>query len=105
MEAISCDNVPKDIDRTSVYRAPLQISFANCKVNRPKGHAQSSKVKSYTKGLRLLFNCRGSYFCRNTSCINLQDFGVNRRDFVKNQYDEMICSLCSLEVVFVPCEA
>ena len=51
--------------RYPVYIVPLQASgkVNNCNGTIPWGYGQTSKSKSFTKGPRLLYNCRGSYCC------------------------------------------
>ncbi|XP_066936070.1 uncharacterized protein [Clytia hemisphaerica] len=103
-ERRSC--VPADVDGTVQYVVPLRKgSLSNCKGKRPWGHCQTSKTKSFTEGPRLLFNCRGSYCCKNTTCSNVNDFGVNRKDFEQNTSDIVVCTICDNEAAFIPCEA
>ena len=54
----------------------------SCKKGRPWSNIQSSKLKSFTAGPRLLMNCRGIYRCHSVHCKNVLDFGVNRKDFI-----------------------
>ena len=105
VEAEIVEEVPNDINGTSIYQVPMQTTLANCKGRRPWGHAQSSKIKAHKKGPRLLFNCRGSYFCKNVLCKNVQDFGINRVDFELNSLDERICAVCGTQATFLSCGA
>ena len=79
VQSITCDFVPDDINGTTVYIVPLQASakMKNCKGTRLQGYGQTSKSKSFTKGPRLLYNCRGSCCCANVKCANITDFGIN----------------------------
>ena len=56
------ENVPVDIDGTVIYVVPENSNgeLKACKGGRPWCKAQSSKIKEYTKGSRLLLNCRCS---------------------------------------------
>ena len=101
----SRERVPDDIDDTCIYVVPIRKGTLNhCKGKRNWGHAQSSKVKSFTAGPRLLFNCRGSYCCSNPLCKNIIDFGVNRSDFERSN-NQTLCSICGTEAAFIPCES
>ena len=64
--------------------------------------AQSSKSKEFKNGPRLLFNCEGSYCCKNIKCFNMSDFGVNCVKFQKKD-NKTICLLCRDQAVFIPC--
>ena len=98
--------VPADVDGTVQYIVPLKKgSLSNCKGKRPWGHCQTSKTKAFTEGPRLLFNCRGSYYCKNTTCANVCDFGVNRKDFNRNTSNIVLCSHCGNQAAFIPCQA
>ena len=79
VQSITCDFVPDDINGTTVFIVPLQASakMKNCKGTRLQGYGQTSKSKSFTKGPRLLYNCRGSCCCANVKCANITDFGIN----------------------------
>ena len=69
------ENVSVHIDGTVIY-VVLENSNGKlkiCKSGRPWCKAESSKIKEYTKGPRLLLNCRGSYICKNKSCNNIGD--------------------------------
>ena len=76
------NSVPDDINDLAVYEVPIQETLANCKGLRPSCTSQTSKSSTFTKGPCLLLNCRGCYICTNTRCPNIQDFGVNRHDFI-----------------------
>ena len=78
-------------------------TLKNFQGGRPWGNIQSSRLKPFTAESRLLMNCRGSYRCHNVHCKNLFDFGVYRKDITKN--DQIICMICGIEVIYVPCEA
>ena len=103
MQVKKCDTVPLDIDDTVVYEVPIGSSgkLTHCKGLRPWGYAQSSKSKDFKNGPRRLFNCRGSYCCRNIECLNILDFGVNRVEFQKKD-DQTICWLCGDHAAFIP---
>ena len=96
--------VPDDIDGKKFYQVPLVHNLQNCRGLRPWAKATSSKVKGWTKGPRLLFNCRGTYACTNLQCKNIFDFGVNRTDF---RIDESVtyCNVCSAEAILISCPA
>ena len=76
--------LPQDINDISVYIVPLSKdrTLKNYKGGRTWGNIQTSRLKSFTAGPRLLMNCRGSYRCHNIHCKNLLDVGVNRKDFI-----------------------
>ena len=97
--------LPQDIN-ISVYIVQLSKdrTLKNCKGGRPWGNIQSSRLKLFTAGPRLLMNCRGSYRCHNVHCKNLLDFGVSRKDFVTKN-DLIVCMICGIEAIYVPCES
>ena len=72
IQAIKCYSVPPDIDDTVAYEVPIGSSgkLTHCKGLRPWGYAQSSQSKEFKNGSRLLFNCRGSYCCKNIKYLN-----------------------------------
>ena len=51
-------------------------------------------------GPRLLLNCRGNYICTNTRCPNIQDFGVNRHDFIMKNLAAH-CVICDSVAEFI----
>ena len=60
-------------------------------------------MKEYTKGPRLLLNCRGSYICKNKNCKDIGDFGINQREFsYKNE--NLVCSICGVDASYIRCE-
>ena len=83
VQPITCDFVPDDINGTTVYIVFLQESgkINSCKGTRPWEYSQTSKSKLFTKGPRLLYNCRGNYCCTNVGCANITDFGINQLEF------------------------
>ena len=89
VQPITCDFVPDDINGTTVYIVPLQASG---KMNNWE-YSQTSKSKSFTRGLKLLYNCRGSYCYTNVKCANITDFEINRLEFQQKE-GAVICSLC-----------
>ena len=99
VQPITCDFVPYDINGTTVYIVPLQASG---KMNNWE-YSQTSKSKSFTRGLKLLYNCRGSYCCTNVKCANITDFGINRLEFQQKE-GVVICSLCGEKAAYLPCE-
>ena len=105
VQPITCDFVPDGINGTTVYIVLLQASgkMNNCKGTRLWGYGQTSKNKPFTKVLRLLYNCRGSYCCTNVKCGNITDFGINRLEFQQKE-GAMICSLCGENAAYLPCE-
>ena len=105
VQSITCDFVPDDINGTTVYIVPLQASakMKNCKGTRLQGYGQTSKSKSFTKGPRLLYNCRGSCCCANVKCANITDFGINWLEFQQKE-GVMICFLCGEKGAYLPCE-
>ena len=80
------DNVEKKvIDDTFFCIAPLKKGTLNyCKRKRPWAHAQSSKIKNFLSGPRLLSNSRvlSNYCYKKTICKNIIDFVVICCDFV-----------------------
>ena len=66
------------------------------------GYSQTSKSKSFTKGPRLVYNCRGSYCCSNAKSANIADFGINRLEFQQKE-GVMICALCGEKAAYLPC--
>ena len=104
VQPITCAFVPGDINGTTVYIAPLRASrkVNNCKGTRPWEYGQTNKSKSFTKGQRLLFNCRGNYCCANVKCSNITDFGVKRLEF-QQKAGVMTCSLCGEIAAYLPC--
>ena len=105
VQPVTYDFAPDDIDDTTVYIVPLQASgkMNNCKRTRPWGYGQTSKSKSFTKGPRLLYNCRGSYCCTNGKFANIVNFGINRLEF-QQKGGVMIFSLCGEKAAYFPCE-
>ena len=93
IQAIKCDSVLPDIDDTVVYEVPIGSSgkLTHCKGLRPWGYTQSSKSKEFKNGPRLLFNCKGSYCCKNIKCLNISDFGVHRVEFQKKDIKRYAC--------------
>ena len=77
-------NVPVDIDGIVIYVVPENSDgdLKACKCGQSWCKAQSSKIKEYTKGPRLLLNCRGNYICKNKNCKNIGDFGLNQQEFL-----------------------
>ena len=67
------ENVRVGFDGTVIYVVPENTNgeLKACKGGRPLCKAQSSKIKEYTKGPRLLLNYRGSYICKNKNCNNI----------------------------------
>eukprot|EP00794_Sanderia_malayensis_P013304 gene13304-14677_t len=84
VKIISLMSVPHDIDGLCVFQVPIpqESTLKPFKGAQPWGRAQSSKISTFDKGPRLLFNCRGSFVCPNLKCSNLAEFGVNRSGFV-----------------------
>ena len=75
-----------------------------CKGGWPRCKGQISKMKEYTKGPRLLLNCRGSYICKNKNCKNIGDFGIDQREFsYKNE--NVVCSICGVDASYIRCDA
>ena len=105
VQPVTYDFAPDDIDDTTVYIVPLQASgkMNNCKRTRPWGYGQTSKSKSFTKGPRLLYNCRGSYCCTNGKFANIVNFGINRLEF-QQKGGVMIFSLFGEKAAYLPCE-
>ena len=100
------ENVPVHIDGTVIY-VVLENSNGKlkiCKSGRPWCKAESSKIKEYTKGPRLLLNCRGSYRCKNKNCENIGDFGINQREF-SYKSENVVCSICGVDVSYIRCDA
>ena len=83
VQPITCDFVPDDINGTTVHIVFLQESgkINSCKGTRPREYSQTSRSKLFTKGPRLLYNCRGNYCCINVRCANITDFGINQLEF------------------------
>ena len=98
--------LPRDINDISVYIVPLSKdrTLKTYKGGRPWSNIQSSRLKSFAAGPRLLMNCRRSYRCHNIHCKNLLDFGVNRKDFITKN-DQIVCMICGIAATYVPCEA
>ena len=98
-------SVPQDIDGLCVFEVPIpqESTLKPFKGARPWGRAQSSKISTFDKGPRLLFNCRGSFVCPNLKCSNLAEFGVNRSDFVCKESVE-VCKVCGTKAEFLSCE-
>ena len=67
------ENIRVGFDGTVIYVVPENTNgeLKACKGGRPLCKAQSSKIKEYTKGPRLLLNYRGSYICKNKNCNNI----------------------------------
>ena len=65
---------------------------------------QSSKSSAFSKGLRLIMDCRGSYICVNKNCSNIPDIGVNRIDFMMEN-DIPFCCICNHVAELLKCEA
>ena len=105
VQPITCDFVHDDINGTTGYIVPRQASgkMNNCKGTRPCGYGQTTKSKPFTKGPRLLYNCRGSYCCANVKYANITVFGINRLEFQQKE-GVMICSLCGEKAAYLPCE-
>ena len=98
------NSVPDDINDLVVYEVPIQEKLANCKGLRPWCTSQTSKNSTFTNGPRLLLNCRGSYICTNTRYLNIQDFGVNRHDFIMKNFVAH-CVICDSVAEFIKCSA
>ena len=97
------EGVPDDIDDICVYEVHQKAGLSNCKGKRPWCKAQSSKSSAFTKGPRLIMNCRGSYICVNKNCSNIPDIGVNRSDFIMEN-DIPVCCICSHVAELLKCE-
>ena len=78
----------------------IQETLANCKGLRPWCTSQTSKSSTSTMDPRLLLNCRGNYICTNTRCPNIQDFGINRHDFIMKNLAAH-CIICDSVAEFI----
>ena len=104
MKIFKYDSVPPDIDNTLVYEVSIGSSgkLTHCKGLSQWGYTQFSKSKEFKNGPRLLFNCRGSYSCKDVKCLKILDFGINCAEFQKKD-DQTIYSLCGDQAEFMPC--
>ena len=100
------ENVPVDIDGTVIYVVPENSNgeLKACKCGRPWFKAESSKIREYTKGPRLLLNCRGSYICKSKNCKNIGDLGLNQRD-LSYKNENLVCSVCGVDASYIRCDA
>ena len=90
---IKLSTVPDDINDLVVHEVPIQETLVKCQGLWPWCRCQTSKSSTFTKGLRFLLNCRSSYMCTNTRCPNIQDFDVNRHDFIMKNFAAH-CIIC-----------
>ena len=99
-------NVPVEIDGIVIYVVPENSDGdlkACCKGGQSWCKAQSSKIKEYTKGPRLLLNCRGN-ICKNKNCKNIGDFDLNQQEFLHTN-ENVFCSICGVDASYIRCDA
>ena len=97
-------DIPHDIDDICVYEVPQKADLSNSKGKIPWCKVQSSNFSVFTKGPRLIMNCRGSYICVNKNYSNMPGIGVNRSDFMMEN-DVPLCCICNHVVELLKCEA
>ena len=98
------EGIPDDIDDICIYEVPHKADLSNCKGKRSWCKVQSTKSSTFSKGFKLIMNCRGSYICANKNCPNIPDIGVNRSDFMMEN-DIPFCCICNHVAEILKCEA
>ena len=105
IECKVCEEVPNDVDGLSYFVVPMRSNLRHCKGGRPWGNVLNTKSTKWTKGPRLLTDCKGSYHCTNPSCDNIEDFGINVADFVVGPNKDVLCKICRHEASPIRCDA